>query len=98
MGKQQGFAEVFDLVKRYAQQETIDPLKPAGRWIGFGLAGSLLLMIGGIELTLAFLRAIQEEAGSTFEGNLSWLPYLFTLLAVAVVLGLLGWRITKKTL
>ena len=27
-----------------------------------------------------------------------WLPYLFTLLALAISIGLLAWRITKKTL
>ena len=85
MAEKQGVADLLDLIKNYARQETTEPLKGAGRWIGFGLLGSLL-------------RFLQEEGGSWVTGNLSWLPYLFTLLALAISIGLLAWRITKKTL
>ncbi len=98
MAEKQGVADLLDLIKDYARQETTEPLKGAGRWIGFGLLGSALLMLGGISLTLALLRFLQEEGGSWMTGNLSWLPYLFTLLALAISIGLLAWRITKKTL
>ena len=47
-------------------------------------------MIGGIALTLALLRALQEETGSALTGNLSWAPYALTLLALSVVIGLLA--------
>ena len=87
-----------DLIKNYARQETVDPLTGAGRWVGLGLAGSVLLMIGGIALTLAMLRALQEETGTAFTGNLSWAPYLLTLFAVLVVIIVLALRINKKTL
>ena len=89
---------LVDLIKDYARQETVDPLKGAGRWVGFGLLGSVLVMIGGIALTLALLRALQEETGSALTGNLSWAPYALTLLALSVVIGLLALRINKKTL
>lgn len=96
--QKQGVGDLVDLVKNYARQETVDPLKGAGRWVGLGLAGSVLLMIGGIALTLAMLRALQEETGSAFTGNLSWAPYLLTLGAVLVVIIVLALRINKKTL
>ncbi len=96
--QKQGVGDLVDLVKNYARQETVDPLKGAGQWVGFGLLGSILLMIGGVALTLAMLRALQEETGSTFTGNLSWAPYALTLLALTVVIAALGLRITKKTL
>ncbi len=96
--QKQGLGELFDLVKDYARQETLDPLKGAGRWLGFGVLGSVLLMIGGISLTLATLRFLQEETGTALTGNLSWLPYLITLGVVSVAIGALAWRITKKTL
>ena len=96
--QKQGVGDVVDLIKNYARQETIDPLKGAGRWIGLGLAGSVLLMVGGVALTLAMLRALQEETGSTFTGNLSWAPYLLTLTAVLAVIIVLALRINKKTL
>ena len=98
MAERQGVGDLFDLIKNYARQETTEPLKGAGRWIGFGLLGSVLLMLGGIAMTLAVLRFIQEEGPSWTTGNLSWLPYLATLGVLAVSIGLLAWRITKKTL
>ena len=96
--QKQGVGDLVDLVKNYARQETVDPLKGAGRWVGLGLLGSILLMIGGVALTLALLRALQEETGSTFTGNLSWAPYAITLLALMVTIALLALRINKKTL
>ena len=98
MAERQGVGDLFELIKDYARQETVDPLKGAGRWIGMGLLGTLLLMIGGIAVTLALLRFLQEETGSTFTGNWSWAPYAITLGALVVAIGLLGYRITKKTL
>ena len=71
MAEKQGVADLLDLIKNYARQETTEPLKGAGRWIGFGLLGSVLLMLGGIALTLALLRFLQEEGGSWMTGNLS---------------------------
>jgi len=93
-----GPGDFFDLVKAYAKQETLEPLKGAGRWLAFGIAGSVVLVIGGVTLTLAMLRGLQEETGTTFTGNLSWLPYTFTLLAVVLVISVLVWRITKRSL
>jgi hypothetical protein len=36
-------------------------------------------------LAMAGLRALQEETGTTFTGNLSWIPYL--ILFVALIVG-----------
>ncbi|MEM9203171.1 MAG: hypothetical protein AAGC53_16050 [Actinomycetota bacterium] len=94
-----GVGDVFDMVKAYARQETLDPLKGAGQWIGFGLAGSVLMIIGGISLTLALLRFIQEEGPSWTTGQLTWLPYLMTLLAVTIFMIVpVVLRLRKKTL
>lgn len=98
MAEKNGIADQFDLIKDYARQETLGPLKGAQRWVGMGVLGSFLLMIGGITLSIALLRFIQEEAGSWVTGNLSWLPYLLTLGAITVGMVLLAVRITKKTL
>lgn len=98
MAQRPGLGEMFDLVKAYARQETLDPLKGAGRWLGLGLAGSLLVVIGSVELILALLRALQSETGSTFTGNLSWLPYLITLGAAGIVAGLLALGINRRSL
>lgn len=98
MADRNGIAEQFDLIKSYARQETLGPLQGARQWIAMGLLGSVLLMIGAGALTLALLRFLQEEAGSWVTGNLSWLPYLITLVAIGVAISLLAVRIGKKTL
>lgn len=98
MADKKGPGELFDLVKAYARQETLDPLKGAGRWLGLGLAGSVLLVIASLELSLALLRALQTETGSSLTGNLSWIPYVITLTAAGVVAAILALRINKRSL
>ena len=85
----------MDLVVAYTKQETLGPLRGLGRFVAFGVTGSIALAVGGFILLLALLRALQTETGSTFQGNLSWLPYLITATAALAVLGLSVWRITK---
>jgi hypothetical protein len=91
-------SELVDLTKAYAKQETVDPLKGLGRYLGYGLAGALLLSIGVILLILAGLRALQSETGTTFTGNWSWAPYVIVLVGASAVIGLALTRIqsTKK--
>jgi hypothetical protein len=79
-------AELWDLVRAYARQETVEPLKGVGRFVGAGLAGSALLGLGGVLFALAGLRALQTETGDTFDGNLSWAPYLIVLVGCALVI------------
>ncbi len=89
-------SELVDLTKAYAKQETVDPLKGLGRYLAYGLAGSLLLGIGVILLVLAGLRALQTETGTTFTGNWSWAPYVIVLVVVLAVIGLALTCVTKK--
>jgi hypothetical protein len=77
--------ELKDLLVEYAKQETIVPLKGIGRYLAFGLGGSVLVAIGVVLLALAGLRALQTETGTTFTGNLTWIPYLIVLAGLAVV-------------
>ena len=98
VAQKQGLGEMFDLVKAYAKQETLDPLRGAGRWLGLGLTGSVLLVIGSLELILALLRALQTETGSSLQGNLSWLPYLITITIASLVAVVLAMRINKRSL
>ena len=89
-------AELWDLVRAYAKQETIQPLKGIGRYVAFGVAGSLLLGIGVMLLALAGLRALQTETGDTFDGNWSFVPYLIVLFGCALVVGLAISQTGKK--
>ncbi|HXC76886.1 MAG TPA: hypothetical protein VNU19_07535 [Candidatus Acidoferrum sp.] len=88
-------SELFELVRDYAKQETLGPLKGLGRFVALGVSGSIFLSVGVAVLLVAGLRALQTETGSTFGGKLSWLPYVITAGAAVLVAGLAGWRITK---
>ncbi|HKH06742.1 MAG TPA: hypothetical protein VKA65_16350 [Acidimicrobiales bacterium] len=89
-------SELWELTRDYAKQETVDPLKGVGRFLAYGVAGSLLIGIGVIMLMLSGLRALQTETGSWFTGNLSWIPYLIVLVVGAALIALALSRIQKK--
>ncbi len=88
--------DVWDLLVAYAKQETVEPLKGLGRWVGAGAGGSVLIATGVSLLLLSGLRALQTETGTTFTGNWSWVPYLIMLVAAGLVVGLSYLLITKK--
>ncbi len=96
---QQLVNELRDLVVTYAKQETVDPLRSLGRYLAFGLAGSFLLALGGIFLTLGVLRLLQNETGGVFDGGWSFVPYLLTLLLAGIVIGIMASLVvrTKST-
>jgi len=71
--------DLWQLVVAYFKQETIEPIKGLGRFVGLGLAGSLAVGLGGVLLILGLLRLLQTETGDAFDGNLSVIPYLITL-------------------
>ncbi len=84
-------AELWQLIVAYFKQETVVPLQQLGRWIAFGILGALLLGVGVLLLAVAGLRALQEETGSAFTGNLSWIPYMIMFVAL-VVGGAITWK------
>jgi hypothetical protein len=88
--------ELWGLTKDYARQETVEPLKGVGRYLGYGAAGALLLGIGVILLMLAGLRALQTETGDALDGNLSWLPYLIVLVVASALVAWAVSRISRK--
>jgi hypothetical protein len=89
--------EVFGLVRDYAKQETVDPLKGLLGFVKKGLVGALLLAIGVIELSIFVLRLAQAEGSEVFDGRLSFIPYLITLAVASVVLLWAKGRMTSKT-
>lgn len=87
------------LLVDYTKQETLDPLKQLGRYVGFGIGGSLLMFLGWFFIALASLRLMQTL--EVFSGS-SWastLPYLISiavlLLAIALIYLVLS-RAKKK--
>lgn len=83
-------AELKEMVVAYAKQETIEPLKGLGRYLGYGLGGSILVALGLVLLGMAGLRALQTETGTTFTGNWSFAPYFIVLAGLAVIIALLA--------
>ena len=92
-----GVGDVVDLVKEYAKQETLGPLKGAGRWLALGSAGATCIGFGLVLVLLGILRLLQTELHA-FDGGFSWVPYAIVL---ALCLGL-AWvalsRVKKATL
>jgi hypothetical protein len=86
------------LVRDYAKQETVGPLKGAGRWIGYGVAGALLLGVGLVLVLLGLLRLIQAEWDRAASGSLSWLAYLIVLVVCVGLIVLTVSRINKPSL
>lgn len=90
--------DVVEYIKAYAEQQTVGPLKGAGRWLGYGAAAALTLSIGLIIVLLGVLRLVQTEWDRSATGSLSWLAYLITLgLSVLLLVFTLS-RIKKATL
>jgi hypothetical protein len=90
--------EVVDMVKGYAMQETLGPLKGAGKWLAMGAAGAALLGVGLSLIILGILRLVQFEWTRSAEGALSWLPYLIALIVAAAFIALAISRINRDSL
>lgn len=88
--------ELKELTITYAKQETIDPLRNVGRFVGFGIGGSFVLGVGLCLLGLAGLRALQTETGDTFEGDWSWAPYLITTVVLVGIAAVVAMKIKEK--
>ncbi len=84
----EGAQEMQRLLVDYAKQETVEPLKTLGRYLGLGIAGALVMFMGVFFVGLATLRLLQSL--EAFEGGswMSTLPYLVAIvvLALAIVL------------
>ena len=86
--------ELVDLVVDYFKQETLTPLQGLGRFLTYGITGSVALALGLVLLLLSVLRLLQTETGA-FHGNLSWIPYLIVAVLAAIIIALAAWRIAR---
>ena len=81
-----------DLLRRYVRQETMDPLRSLGRFLGLGIAGSLMMGAGVVLLGVGALRLLQ--GWSMFGGSWSWAPYLVVAVVLSTVAVFAGKRIS----
>jgi hypothetical protein len=90
--------DMVDLVKDYARQETLGPLRGAGRWLAFGAAAALCIGMGLALVALGLLRLIQSVGDDVFDGAWSFVPYLIVLVLVGIATAVAVSRISKSTL
>ena len=85
----EGAQEVQQLLIDYAKQETIEPLKTLGRYLGLGIAGALVIFLGVFFVGLATLRLLQSL--DAFEGGswMSTLPYVVTIAVLGLAIALI---------
>jgi len=87
--------ELKDLIVAYLKQETVVPLKQLGRYLAFGIAGSLLMGTGVILMSLGLLRLLQTQTGDTFADDWSWVPYLIVFAALVIGAAIV-WTLRKS--
>ena len=77
-------AELVELVRAYAKQETIGELRGTGRWLAWGAVGGISMLLGLLFTLIGVLRLLQS---TVFDGStaFSWIPY-FIVLGLALVL------------
>jgi hypothetical protein len=86
--------DAFKLTIDYLKQEALDPLKGLGRFLLWGLLGSLAIAVGVLLLLVGVLRVLQAETGTALTGDWSWVPYFAVAVLGLGVAGLSAWRIT----
>ncbi len=87
--------ELVAMLRTYAVQEIVGPLRGIGRFIGFGLAGSIFVSLSVLLGGLGLLRFLQAEV-SLFEDTWSFVPYLITAAAMLLILAVLIGAITRS--
>ena len=90
--------ETYELVRDYAKQEAVEPLKGAGRWLAFGLIAGFFMSVGIVILLLAVLRLSQDLILYTWwpdqADGLSFVPYVVTLVVGVVTSGVVWSRVS----
>lgn len=95
--KAPSLSEMYDLLRDYVKQETLDPIRGAGRWMGWAALGAVSLIIGMTFLMVGVLRLVQSELFNANDGN-TWIPYLIVvIISIALVLSSTA-RIRKPSL
>lgn len=84
--------------KDYAVEQILGPIRGAGRWLAFGLAGALAMGIGLLFGLLAMLRLVQDLGGGALDGAWSFVPYLVTAAGAGPVIAYSLSRINTEPL
>ena len=91
-------AEIVDMVVAYARQETIEPLRGAGRWILWGVVSMTLVSVGMVLVALGLLRLVQDLSSDVFDGAWSFVPYVVGTVFAMVVVGIALFQVRRPRL
>lgn len=95
--KAPSLGEMYDLLRDYVKQETLDPIRGAGRWMLWAALGAVSLILGVTFLMVGLLRLVQSELFNSNDGK-TWVPYLIVVVvSLALVLSSKA-RIRKPSL
>jgi hypothetical protein len=95
--KAPSLGEMYDLLRDYVKQETLDPIRGAGRWMAWAALGAVSLILGVTFLMVGLLRLVQSELFNSNDGK-TWIPYLIVVVvSLALVLSSKA-RIRKPSL
>jgi uncharacterized BrkB/YihY/UPF0761 family membrane protein len=81
--------DVQQMLVGYAKQETLEPLKQLGRYLGLGIAGSVLVFLGVFFAGLGTLRLLQTLDAFAGASWMSTLPYVVAILVLLLALVLI---------
>jgi hypothetical protein len=90
------FEELKAIAIRYVKEETIQPLKDLGRFLIWGVLGSVFVGFGAVLLLIGSLRYLQWQF-PVLDGSLSWLPYVIVAVLAVIVIALTAWRVVSGT-
>ena len=89
--------ELVELVVSYAKQQTLEPIRGAGRWLAYGLLAVISLVFGTVMISLGTLRLLQTEV---FAGATTWsfVPYMIVVVMCGVAVAYTVSRINRDSL
>ena len=90
--------DLVDSVKRYARQETLEPIKGAIRWVAVGSVAALCLGLALVFAALGVLRLSQDLGDTVLDGSWSFLHYFITLCVIAVLVAVTFSRVSRRSL
>ncbi|MDP7117481.1 MAG: hypothetical protein QF628_04325 [Acidimicrobiales bacterium] len=91
MARKRPSGDLLDLLRRYLRQQTVDPLRSVGRFLLFGISGTLFIGVGIVLLAVGGLRLLQ--GAEILGGSWSWVPYLLVAAGLGCVVVLSFTRI-----
>jgi uncharacterized membrane protein YuzA (DUF378 family) len=89
--------ELYQMIRDYVKQETLDPLRGVGRWLAWGIIGAVALIFGAVVGLIGLLRLLQAEIFSQLNG-FTWIPYLIVVVAGVAMIWLSLTRIQRPSL